>query len=94
MRSKPWASRMPGLVHTSLILPENLHEGMKAVRQARRMTELADTRLCRIYREAIEYYLASPRVRELLEHYSKAGRPRKRAGAAGPEPQEALCADR
>ena len=91
MRSKRSAGPIPGLVHTSLILPQSLHEGMKAVRLAHRATELSDIRLCRLYRQAIEEYLASPQVLQLLERGRKAQR--KRPAAAEAQTQEALCAD-
>lgn len=81
---------IPGLVQTSLQVPEALHKSMKSLRQIRREIELGDVSLCRLYREAIEYYLNARPQRELLERY------RARSIDAQPDHQteEWLCADR
>jgi hypothetical protein len=55
-----------GTVHANIQIPENLHESMKAVRQARHEQEGADVKLCRIYREAVEQYLSSKPQQRLL----------------------------
>ena len=47
-------------------LPRELHERMRAIRQARREREGADVRLCRIYREAIEQFINASGQQELL----------------------------
>ena len=75
---KSASAPIPGLVQTSLLVPEALHKSMKNLRQIRREIELGDVSLCRLYREAIEYYLNARPQRELLERY--------RARTAGAQP--------
>ena len=58
---------IPGLVHITLQIPKELHEGMKAIRQARRRIEQGEVRLNRVYREAIQFYLNARQQRVLLE---------------------------
>lgn len=68
---------IPGLVHANMQIPENLHEAMKAIRQARHELEGAEVKLCRIYREAVEQYVNAKPQQMLL------ARSRKSMRAAG-----------
>lgn len=61
----------PGTKLVGVLLPEDLHRAMRMIRQARRMREKSDVRLCRIYAEAIEQYISSERQQELLASQSK-----------------------
>jgi hypothetical protein len=58
-----------GLITTSLQLPEIIHEDMKVIQQVRREIEKGDVKLCRLYREAVEYWLAARPQREQLERH-------------------------
>lgn len=82
---------IPGIAHTTIQLPQQLHEMMKNLRLARREQEHGDIKLCRLYQEAVEYYLAAKPQRELLAEYIQ-----QRTVAEAPDAaaQEALCADR
>lgn len=92
MRSKrakrPPSPPIPGLVPVSMKLPEGLRNSMRTLRQIRREIELGDVSLCRLYREAVEYYLAAKPQRELLERR----RARTADGRPDPEIQEWLQA--
>jgi len=57
---------------------------MKLLRQIRHEREGIDPKLCRIYREAVEFYLSARPQRQLLEQYQ----------ARTPASVEALYADR
>lgn len=63
--------RMPGMVPTTLLLPERLHETMKAVRHARHRLEGSHVTLSRIYMEAVELYLSARAQQKLLEKYGR-----------------------
>lgn len=58
---------IPGVIQTTVQLPEYLHQMMKSLRIARRRLEHGDVHLCRLYQEAVEYYLAAKPQRQLLE---------------------------
>lgn len=50
---------LPGTTHVNIQLPEHLHNQMKAIHHARHLTEGVDPTLSRLYREAVEQYIAS-----------------------------------
>jgi hypothetical protein len=64
---------IPGTVHIGILLPEALHQQMKAIRQARRQQEAGDVQLYRLYREAVEHYVNAKPQQRLLE---ETGRPK------------------
>lgn len=84
---------IPGIIHTTMQLPEELHETMKTLQLAHREIDHEHIPLCRLYQEAVEVYLNAKRQRELLAQYHNL-RPRSEADPPEPLTQEALCADR
>lgn len=60
---------IPGLIHTSFAIPEDLAEGLRILRRARSQIEREDVKLGRLYREAIEQYLNARPQRQLIEAY-------------------------
>jgi hypothetical protein len=67
VKKRPPSPSLPGTIHANIQLPEKLHDQMKAIRQARRKRELGDVKLSRLYREAVEQYVAAEPQRQLLD---------------------------
>lgn len=81
-RTKELRPPITGLVRTSLQVPEGLHNQMKRLRQIRHERDGIDPKLCRIYNEAVEYYLNARAQRQLLEAYQAGDPELETAGAA------------
>jgi hypothetical protein len=79
-----------GTTNANIQIPAFLHETMKTLRHLRRTREMADVKLCRLYREAVEQYINSAPQQELLEECkdatpkkpSRGGRRASRAAGA------------
>lgn len=68
---------LPGTFHVNIHLPTELHDAIKAIRQARREREMGDVKLSRIYREAVEQYInAEPQQQLLKEREERRSQPR------------------
>lgn len=79
MRKKKRYVALPGTFHVNVRLPEELHDAMRIIRQERREREMGDVKLSRIYREAVEQYLAAePQQRVLKEREEQRLQPRVR----------------
>jgi hypothetical protein len=69
-----------GMAQANFQIPAHLHEAMKAIRQARHQLEGADPKLCRIYREAAEQYVAAEPQQRLLQQASRGQKTLRVAG--------------
>lgn len=69
--TKAQRAPVPGMVPTTLFLPERMHETMKAVRLARHRLEGSHVTLSRIYMEAVELYLNMRTQQKLLAKYNR-----------------------
>jgi len=58
---------VPKTCHANIKLPASLHATMKRIRYERSVEEEGDVKLCRIYREAVEMYINSEPVQQLLK---------------------------
>jgi len=58
--------RIPGTINANILVPQPLHEAMKAIQRARRLAEGADVTLSRLYKEAVELYINAEPQRRLL----------------------------
>lgn len=85
-RTKESRPPIAGLVRTSLQLPEALHNQMKLLRQIRHEREGIDPKLCRIFLEAVEYYLNARPQRLLLEEYQQTAEPELEAAGVHADP--------
>lgn len=54
---KPQRRSLPGITQVNIQLPTKLAQKMKQIWHTRHMAEGSDPKLCRIYREAVEYYI-------------------------------------
>ena len=55
-----------GTIHCHIVMPQSLHDAMKAIRQARHRLEGSDVKLSRIYREATEQFVNAKPQQDLL----------------------------
>ena len=69
-----------GMTNTNLIIPERLHDTMKALREIRQQREESGVKLNRLYREAVEQYINSKPQQALLKESNGIPRTGKAAG--------------
>ena len=62
---------------TNIMMPDDLHQLMQILRQARSQFEGAHVSLSRLYVEAVEQYLNAKAQRDLLEMWEEAKRGKK-----------------